>query len=76
MAPSQQKRPGEIPAFFVFGVANCAQIPTELARRPHVFFYRSVEDLKEPHMGLFFYLVMFVVACGFGWWAKGSQKSG
>jgi len=26
-------------------------------------------------MGLLFYLVMFVAACGFGWWSR-SGKSG
>jgi len=26
-------------------------------------------------MGLFFYFVMFVVACGFGWYARGGEKS-
>jgi len=26
-------------------------------------------------MGLAFYLVMFLVACGFGWWSKGTDRS-
>jgi len=26
-------------------------------------------------MGLAFYFVMFIVACGFGWWTKGSDRS-
>jgi len=25
-------------------------------------------------MNLFFYLVLFIVTCGFGWWARGSQQ--
>jgi len=25
-------------------------------------------------MSLFFYLVLFIVTCGFGWWARGSQQ--
>jgi len=25
-------------------------------------------------MSLFFYLVLFIVTCGFGWWVRGSQQ--
>jgi hypothetical protein len=26
----------------------------------------------ESTMGLFFYFVMFLLACAFGWWVKGT----
>jgi hypothetical protein len=37
--------------------------------------FTGASRIEEPLMGLFVYLVMFIVACGFGWWAKGSGKS-
>jgi hypothetical protein len=34
---------------------------------------RNEQDL-ETAMGLFFYVVMFVAACGFGWWTRGGKS--
>jgi hypothetical protein len=39
------------------------------------FFLRRRVNSKVAQMGLFFYFVMFLVACGFGWWAKNSGEN-
>lgn len=68
------KRPGEIPAFFIAMSRIAYKQKRNLAGRHNVFIYRRVED-RGAAMGFVFYIVMFIVACGFGWWAKGAEKS-
>ena len=38
------------------------------------FFLRKERD-GGTTMGLFFYFIMFVLACGFGWWARGEKPN-
>ena len=42
-------------------------------RPPCVFPTKGAR--RNTAMGLFFYFVMFVLTCGFGWWARGEKPN-
>jgi hypothetical protein len=41
---------------------------------PFERLFDQKQTIRSEAMSLLIYLALFVAACGFGWWAKGSEK--